>query len=144
VLAAVAVVAAGTGVARPARLEHLQGDAISLLDAPALAGALPELLHDAHRLVPRDERAAGVELAGVLLVVGAAQAARLDQEEPVVGADLREVERLLHQSAGGFQDQGSGVRRGAHSGVLVTTRGCAEGEFGATRFAWRCSSRRSP
>ena len=65
----------------------------------AAAGA--ELLDDPDGLVPGDEGPAGVQLAGVLLVVGAAEAARLDPEEPVVGADLGERRRRAPRGVAG-------------------------------------------
>ena len=106
---AVALVSPPAGIALAARLEHLQGHAVTALHAPALRGTVAELLHDPDGLVAWDEGPAGVELAGVLLVVGAAQPARLDAEEPVVGPDPGEVERPLHQVSWRLQHEGAGV-----------------------------------
>src|SRR4051794_41681521 len=66
----------GAGEARialGARHEDLDGDAVAGVDIPALTGAGAHLLDDADGLVARDEREAGGESAGVLLVIGAAE-----------------------------------------------------------------------
>src|SRR5262249_17482979 len=64
------------------------------LHAPPLPCLYADLLDDAERLVSRDDRVLGVVLvlgrgALVLLVVAAADAARLDAEQGVVGPDGR-------------------------------------------------------
>src|SRR5690606_28199877 len=89
------LVAAGEAVvAGAARHDHLERHAVARLHAPALGGALADLLDDPHRLVPRDRRpAAHPEVAAVGLDVAAADPVRLDPQQPVVGADRRARER---------------------------------------------------
>jgi hypothetical protein len=89
-------------------LEHLHGDAVAGLHAPTLGRFWTDGLDHADRLVTGHEGEAGGERAAVLLVVGAAQTARLDPKESVVVAHVRqwqvtsdELPRLLeHQGAG--------------------------------------------
>ena len=69
---------------------------------------LPELFDDADRLVAGDERSTRMELTGVLLVIGAAQAARLHDEEAVVGTDRREGEAALDEPAGSVEHESPG------------------------------------
>ena len=118
---AVPRVAPAAGTTGPTRLEHLHGHPVTRLHPPALRRGGADRFDDPDGLVARDERAAGMQLAGVLLVVGAAQPARLDPQETVVIADLGQRERLLHEVARGLQHEGPGVRRSVHGRVLVTT-----------------------
>ena len=52
------------------------------------SGGVADALDDAHRLVPRYEREAAGQVARVLLVIGAAQSARLDPEHCIIVAML--------------------------------------------------------
>jgi hypothetical protein len=65
--------------ARQRRLDH---DAVALGDLPSLGGCAADLFDPADRLVSRNDRhlaeAADLELAEILVVVGAAQAVGLD------------------------------------------------------------------
>ena len=88
-----------------ARQEHLDRDAIAGLHTPTRGRARADLLDDADRLVTGHERVAREQLAGELLVVGAAQAARLDAQERVVVADLGTRECTLGQPARCLQHQ---------------------------------------
>src|SRR5581483_12254655 len=76
--------------------------------------------HDPDRLVAGHEGKPGREGAGVLLVVGAAQPARLDSQQPVVVADLGEVELARHQPPGLLQHQGA--RRGQRTAGIAPIR----------------------
>jgi hypothetical protein len=92
---AMPVVAATTWVAAPARLEHLDRDAVADGHTPPLQRLLTRGLDDADRLMARDERPPRMKLTGVLLVVSPAQAARLDAQEAVVGTERRQLEAAL-------------------------------------------------
>ena len=89
-------------------MEDLDGHTVAGLHAPPLRGLRADGLDDSDGLVAGHEGEAGRQRAGVLLVVGAAQAARLDAKEPIVVAHARqrqvasdELPRLLeHQGAG--------------------------------------------
>src|SRR5215468_6541033 len=98
----------GAGGAPAAAVAGAHGDAIAFRDAPPLLRVSADLLDDAERLVAGDNGVLHVVLvhgrgAFVLLVVAAADAAGLDAEQSVLGADggpgeLAELEGLrLHQ-----------------------------------------------
>src|SRR5262252_8175627 len=98
----------GAGGAPAAAVAGAHGDAIAFLDAPPLLRLSADLLDDAERLVAGDDGVLHVVLvhgrgAFVLLVVAAADAAGLDAEQSVIGADggpreLAELEGFrLHQ-----------------------------------------------
>src|SRR6185437_9208495 len=79
-----------TPLARPARHDDLQRDPVAGLHAPALRGALADLLDDPQRLVSGDERIGGVaEVALVRLHVAAADAVGLHPQQAVVRPDPR-------------------------------------------------------
>src|SRR5581483_4161391 len=71
------VVAGHALVALAARLEHLDGDPVTDRDTPSRRGERTDRLDRADDLVPGHEREAGGQVTGELLVVRAAQAARL-------------------------------------------------------------------
>src|SRR2546421_4061762 len=98
-------------LALSAAVARAHGHPIALAHAPARARAAADLFDDAQRLVPRDHRIWRVVLVlrlrtFVLFVVAAADAARLDTQQRVVGADRRprELTRLqrlrLHEHDG--------------------------------------------
>src|SRR6266545_2275719 len=92
--------------------ERLDADAVALLDAPAAGGLVPDLGDPADGLVAGDDGEADGQHALVLLVVGAADAAGLDLEQRVVGADLGQGELTeLEGARGGLDD---GARGGWH------------------------------
>jgi acyl-CoA thioesterase-2 len=70
-------------------LEDLHRHALALGHTPTRGCVRADLVDDPDRLVARHEREAAVELTGVLLVVGAAEAARLDAQQRVVDTDAR-------------------------------------------------------
>src|SRR5205814_9898 len=78
-------------------LEDLDRDAIARLHAPRLRSQRPDPLDDTDRLVARHEREPDGQRAAPLLVVGAAEATRLDPEHRVVIADRRHREVALAQ-----------------------------------------------
>ena len=88
VLRATPVFALGARGARTARLEHLDRDPVASSDAPTPSRSWTDLFEYAHGFVTGHELESAVELAGVLLVIGAAQPAGLDPQQRVVGADL--------------------------------------------------------
>jgi hypothetical protein len=80
-----ALVRAGAArVTRATRLEHFHRDAVAGNDAPLSRRDVADALDDTNGLVPGDEREPGGQVPGVLLVVGAAQPARLDAKQRVV------------------------------------------------------------
>ena len=85
------LVPAGQAVlAGPARHDHFQRHPVAGLDAPALRGALADLLDDPERLVAGDESRPGpAEMAPEGLDVAAADAVGLHPQQPVVRADPR-------------------------------------------------------
>ena len=74
------------------RQEDLDRDAVALADTPPVRGTRADALDDADRFVTGYEGEAREQLAGELLVIGAAEAARLDAQQPVVVTDLGERE----------------------------------------------------
>ena len=98
---------AAAGSARR-RDERLDADAVALLDAPARGGLVADLGDAADGLVAGDHGVVRGQRALVLLVVGAADAAGLDAEEGVVGADLGQRELAHLEGAGGGLDDGAG------------------------------------
>ena len=78
--------------AHATRQEDLDRDAVALAHTPPGRGARADALDDADRLVTGYEGEAGEQLAGELLVIGAAEPARLDAQQPVVVTDLGESE----------------------------------------------------
>lgn len=100
---AATVDARGTGSALAARHEHLDSDPVAKRDAPAFEGVAAGPLDNADDLVTGDETERRREVTGVLLVVGAAQTARLDAEDPVVLADLGERKAASLNQAGPTQ-----------------------------------------
>jgi hypothetical protein len=95
-------------LARSARQKDLDGDAVALGHTPPRRGTFADGVDDADRLVARDEGEAGRQRARVLLVIGAAEPARLDAEEAVVGADVGEREVTRCQPARLLEDEGAG------------------------------------
>jgi hypothetical protein len=95
----VPVVAASARVTGPAGEEHLHRDAVAGLDAPPGASGRAGGLDDADDLVTGNERRAGGERAGELLVVRPAQTACLDAQQAVVVAELGPRELPRHQRA---------------------------------------------
>jgi hypothetical protein len=69
--------------------EHLDGHPVTDADAPSLGRPGADLLDDADGLVSGDEGVGAGEVSGVQLVIGAAQPAGLDAQEPVYGSDIR-------------------------------------------------------
>ena len=113
---AVPLRSAGTRPARhgahsAAREEDLDRDAVTGAYTPTFAAARAELLDHADRLVPGHEREPGEELSGELLVVGAAQPTRLDPQQAVVVADLRERERARVEPRAAARALGRARRR---------------------------------
>ena len=70
-----------------ARQEHFDCDPIPPADTPPFCSTRPDLLDDTDRLVAGNERVTREQLAGELLVIGTAEAASLDAQQPVVVAD---------------------------------------------------------
>ena len=105
-----AVVAADAVGAEAAGDERLDADAVALLDAPAAGGLVADLGDAADGLVAGDDGEADGERALVLLVVGAADAAGLDLEEGVVGADLRDRQLAELEGAGAVWTMAREVR----------------------------------
>ena len=60
---------------------------------------------NAHRLVPGNERVARVQLARVLLVIGAAETACLDSQQRIVSTDRGDRELALGQCARRVEDE---------------------------------------
>jgi hypothetical protein len=87
--AAMAVFARDARPARAARLEDLDRDAIAGGYAPPLSGSRADDLDDPDHLVAGNERETATQDAGVLLVIGATESARLDPQQPGIVADLR-------------------------------------------------------
>src|SRR5262249_25973041 len=92
---------ARTRLAAPAAVARPDGDAVTLAHAPSLSRVRPDLLDDAEWLVTGDDGERRVVFVGrlrtfVLLVVAAADAARLDPEQSIVRPDgwPRELPRL--------------------------------------------------
>src|SRR3989442_1460412 len=95
-----------------AAVARAHGDPIALAHAPARRRLSAYLFDDAERLVARDHGIRGVILvlrlrALVLLVVAAADAARLDPRRPVVGADRRPRELARLERARLGEDDGA-------------------------------------
>ena len=107
-------------VARAARLEHLDRDAVARLHAPTLGGPRSDRLDHADGLVAGNEGEPGREGAGVLLVVGAAQATRLDAQEPVVVADGRDVEVVERELSRCLEDEGAGAAHDATNSGMTS------------------------
>jgi hypothetical protein len=76
--------------------ERFDRDAISDVDAPALGGAISDLLDDAERFVARDDRQGNRQHAGILLGVTAADSACFYSQQGAVRIDLgqRELPQL--------------------------------------------------
>src|SRR5262249_23163116 len=91
--------ARAAGVADAARLEHLHRDTLAAPDAPPAGRCLADRTDHAHRLVPGHEREAGRQVTRVLLVVGAAQPARLDAQQGIVVAGLGDGELASDERA---------------------------------------------
>jgi hypothetical protein len=80
-------------------------DPVALADTPSLRGRGADAFDPADGLVPRDDAALPRQGARVELVVGPAQAAGLDPQQPVVVAHLGEIERPLDEGPGSLQDE---------------------------------------
>ena len=80
--------ARAAGVARAARQEDLDGNAVAGTDAPARRRGRADSFEDADRLVAGHERVTREEFPGVLLVIGSAQTTRLDAQQRIVVTDL--------------------------------------------------------
>ncbi len=78
------VPAGEAGLAEATREHRLDGDAIAGVDAPALGGAVADLLDDAEGFVARDHRRRRPQRALELLVVAAADPAGFDAKKRVV------------------------------------------------------------
>src|SRR5207237_9194114 len=81
-------------LALSAAVARAHGHPIALAHAPARRRVSADLFNDAQRLVPGDHRIRRVVLVRrlrtfVLLVVAAADTARLDTQQRIVGADRR-------------------------------------------------------
>src|SRR5205807_7947737 len=87
-------------LARAAGLHDLEGDAVAGLDAPSLSRLGPDRLHDADRLVTGDEGEPGRKRARIELMVGAAEPAGLDAQQPVVVAHVGHREAALDERTG--------------------------------------------
>ena len=92
-------------VAVAARQEHLDCHSLPRADAPPLGRGVTQLLDHADHFVPGDERVPVGDVTRVLLVVGAAQAAGLDPQQTVVGADVGQVEAALLERTRLGEDQ---------------------------------------
>src|SRR5205807_10536204 len=88
VLAAVPVGTLEAGPSTSAGLEDLNRHPLAWRHAPAPGRRVPHALDDADHLVAGHEAEGPRQRAGVLLVVRAAQAARLHPEHAVVGTDV--------------------------------------------------------
>src|SRR3990172_4852228 len=104
---ALAAVAAGDG--------RLDADAVARLHSPAPGGDVADLGDAADGLVAWHDRKADRKRALVLLVVGAADAAGLNLEEGVVGADIGKGQLPQLESAGSCLDDGAGSARQGHT-----------------------------
>ena len=81
---------------------RLDCDTIATPDAPAARGLVTDLLDVPDRLMTRDHRIAQPKLAEstvILLDVAAAHTARLEPQQPRVGADLGELKFIDLNSA---------------------------------------------
>src|SRR5207248_8267060 len=94
------------GLTVTARLEHLHRDPIADLHAPTLRGPRADGLENTHRLVAGHEGEPGGEGAGVLLVIGAAQPARLYPQDPVIVTHIRQRKSPGHQSPRCLEHEG--------------------------------------
>jgi hypothetical protein len=81
--------------ARSTRLEALDCDPIARGDLPSLGSPGAQCDDSTDGLVPGDEREARAQSAGEELVIGSAEATRLDLQDRIVVADGRDRERLV-------------------------------------------------
>src|SRR5207237_3849999 len=105
VLPAVPVVALQARAAAGAGPEDLHRHPLALRHPPSLGGPGAERLEAPHHLVARDEGEGAGEGAGVLLVVGAAEPARLDPQDPVALAQIGERKPSGPEPAGCLKHQ---------------------------------------
>lgn len=97
-----------TGLARfalPARLEDLDRDPVPGGQPPPLRRPAPDRLDYSNGLVAGYECEPTTQFSGVLLVIGSAQPARLNADQPVVVADIEQRQRLQFQPARRVQHQ---------------------------------------
>src|SRR5207248_7570845 len=114
-------------LALPAAVARAHGDPLALGHAPARARAGADLLDNAERLVSRDHGIRRVVLvlrlrALVLLVVAAADPARLDAQQRVVGADRRPRELARLERARLGEDDGADGLTSRHRSSPPSTR----------------------
>ncbi len=102
------VLAAFACLALPARLEHLDRDAVAFADAPPPCRPRSDPLEHTDGLVAGDEREPAEQHARVLLVVRPAQTTRLDAQERVVITDVRQREVSFDQLARALEHQRAG------------------------------------
>jgi hypothetical protein len=115
------VLAPPAGGAGAARQEHLDGDTVARPDAPALGRPVADRLDHPDRLVTRHEREAGRDRAGVELVVGAAEAARLDPQDAVLVADLGQRQLVAPQRPGRLQHERVDGPPATHRGSTIVS-----------------------
>jgi hypothetical protein len=81
--------------ATPARQRRLDYDAVTLGDFPTLGSLRTDLLNKADRLVTRNDRqlaGADLELAEILIIIGATEAIGLDAQQTVIRLYLGQSE----------------------------------------------------
>ncbi len=88
-----------------ARSEHFDRDPLTGRDAPTRCSLIADLLEHPHDLVARDEGERSREMSAVLLVIGAAQAARLDAQDRRVCGDVGDGKRASLEAAFTGEDE---------------------------------------
>ena len=116
---AAAVLAPQAGGAGPARQEHLDRHPIPGIDAPALGRRGADLFDHADRLVAWHEGEASGQGPGELLVVGAAQAARLHPQQAVVVTEIGKGEHARREVARRLEHRCPRRRSSGHARLLI-------------------------
>src|SRR5262249_17626821 len=119
------------GLALAAGLEHLHRHALAGTHAPSGLRILADRLQHADHLVAGNEGVGGGQMAGVLVVVGAAEAAGLDAEPALARADGRQREAAAleaprlgqHQRLGAHFASSSRVKAARTARIASTARG---------------------
>ena len=101
-----------------AGLEDLDRHPIPRGHPPPLRRPRADRFDDPDRLVAGDERESAREFAGVLLVVGSAQPARLNPNQRVVVAECGQRDVVDHEATRPFQHQRTRSRGVRHSRTL--------------------------